>query len=72
MFWDPWLDYSEETIQYRAPNNQTQKQFHDNLSARDFQYTMNSENYDWAVSELDRVIFEGYSDACPIPSLLKL
>ena len=47
-----------ETIQYRVLNHETVKQFNDSLSARDFQYVIDSENYDWAGSELDRVIFK--------------
>ena len=43
----------KETIQYHVLNDETLKQLHDNLSARDFQNMMEGENYDWAISELD-------------------
>ena len=29
---------------------------------------MESENNDWAVNELDRLVFDQYSNACPIVS----
>ena len=56
----------KQILQYSVVNDETLKKFHAKLSARNFQSIMDSEKYDLAVNELDRVIFEDNSNACPI------